>query len=100
MPIPNFYKWLNKEKSRYYTIAIQKTPADEIVLNYTWGGCNSNRGGKKNILVRTEEEVGRYINLMKRRRSRGYELITPLMELLSNASGNNRSVCAHRRNCK
>jgi predicted DNA-binding WGR domain protein len=77
--MPNIYEWLNKEKSRYYTITVQKDGTSDIVLNFRWGGCNSNRGGKKNIFVQTEEEVKRYIsNMMKRRKSRGYELIAPL----------------------
>lgn len=80
MIISYVYKWLNKEKARYYTICIQKQIPGEIVLNYSWGGCNSNRGGKKNILVHTEEEVQKYISLMmKRRKSRGYELIAPII---------------------
>jgi len=73
----NIYKWLNREKSRYYTITVQKNGITNIVLNFSWGGCNSNRGGKKNIFVKTEEEVQCFINqMMKRRKSRGYELIT------------------------
>jgi hypothetical protein len=41
-----------------------------------WGGCYSNRGGKKNIFVRTEEEMNSFIiKMMKRRKSRGYELL-------------------------
>jgi predicted DNA-binding WGR domain protein len=76
----NTYRWLNKEKSRYYTIAIQKRSPGEIILNYSWGGCNSNRGGKKSLLVESHEEVQKYVNLMmKRRKSRGYELIAPIM---------------------
>ncbi|MCF1193167.1 WGR domain-containing protein [Mangrovimonas sp. AS39] len=76
----NIYQWLNREKSRYYTIAIEKYATGNIILNHRWGGCNSNRGGKKNILVQTEEEVQKFISkMMKRRKSRGYELITPLM---------------------
>lgn len=82
------YKWLNREKSRYYTIAVHKTFPDEIVLNYAWGGCNSNRGGKKNLLVHTEEEAQKYITqMMKRRKSRGYELVTPQKNRLSSPSG-------------
>lgn len=74
--MPNIYQWLNHEKSRYYTIIVAKVQKNEIMLNYYWGGFNSNRGGKKNILAKTEEEVMSYINdMMKRRKSRGYELI-------------------------
>ncbi len=73
------YEWLNREKSRYYTIEVEKDGTSNIVLNHRWGGCNSNRGGRKNIFVQTEEEVQKFINnMMKRRKSRGYELITPL----------------------
>jgi len=75
----NNFKWLNQEKSRYYIITVEKDGTNNIVLNYRWGGCNSNRGGKKNLSVQTEEEAKIYINkMMKRRKSRGYELITPI----------------------
>jgi len=74
------YEWLNREKARYYRITIQKNGVRDIVLNYCWGGCNSNRGGKKNIFVQTEEEVQKFITLMmKRRRTRGYDLVSPAM---------------------
>ena len=73
------YEWLNREKSRYYTIVVKKDVDNEIVLSHRWGGCNSNRGGRKNIFVQTEEEVQKFINKMiKRRKRRGYELIAPL----------------------
>lgn len=71
------YEWLNKEKSRYYRISIIQHHND-IILSHSWGGCNSNRGGKKNLFVKTEEEMTITLNKMiKRRRSRGYELIAP-----------------------
>lgn len=72
------YKWLNHAKSRYYTITVDKDGTN-IVLNYRWGGRNSNRGGKKYLSVQTKEEAQSYIDkMMKRRKSRGYELITPI----------------------
>ncbi len=75
----NTYNWLNHAKSRFYTITVEKDGTNNIVLNYRWGGCNSNRGGKKNISVQTQDEAQDYINKMiKRRKSRGYELITPI----------------------
>lgn len=74
------YKWLNYEKSRYYTISIKKSESNEIVLSHTWGGLNNNRGGRKNIFVNTYEEMQKYIyQMIKRRKSRGYELVTTLM---------------------
>lgn len=74
----NIYKWLNKEKSRYYTIAVQAQHSNEIVLSHSWGGCNSKRGGNKNLFVQTEEEAQKLIaKMLKRRKTRGYELITP-----------------------
>lgn len=76
----NLYKWINREKSRYYTITVESNGFNHIVLNYRWGGCNSNRGGKKNVLVKTQEEAQRFINaMMKRRKSRGYDLVAPLV---------------------
>lgn len=76
--MPNLYQWLNREKERYYTITVQKEKTNQILLNYYWGSCTSNRGGKKNLLVNTEDEMKKYITQMiKRRKSRGYDLITP-----------------------
>ena len=73
------YQWINKSKDRFYKVTLCKDEY-KIVLNYHWGGCNSNRGGKKEMLLRSEEEAQRTIGqMMKRRKSRGYELITPLM---------------------
>ena len=73
------YEWLNKEKSRYYIITIQQHDTSKILLNYQWGGCNSNRGGKKNLFVQSEEEMQKFISkMMKRRKSRGYELVAPM----------------------
>lgn len=78
MIISNIYQWINKEKSRYYTIAIQNLSLNKIVLNYSWGGCNSNRGGKKTILAKSDSELQAIVDcMMKRRKSRGYILITP-----------------------
>lgn len=91
----NIYKWLNSEKSRYFTITTYrglksngtKTYAKEsynditnvICMIYDWGSCHSNRGGKKIVIAKTIEEANDNINkMMKRRKSRGYELITPL----------------------
>lgn len=72
------YQWLNKAKDRFYNITV-KSIGSNIVLNYHWGSCNSNRGGKKNIFLCSEEEAQKTIDkMMKRRKSRGYELIAPL----------------------
>ncbi len=72
------YQWINETKSRFYTITIEKEP-NKIALNYQWGSCNSNRGGKKRLVVNTLEEANKYIaNMLKRRKSRGYCLIAPL----------------------
>jgi hypothetical protein len=73
------YKWLNHEKSRFYTIVVKKDVTNDIILSHTWGGCHSNRGGKKNLLVQTDDEVQAIIDkMMKRRKYRGYDLIAPL----------------------
>jgi hypothetical protein len=90
----NIYKWLNREKSRYYTITLEQDGASRIILNYRWGGCNSNRGGSKNICVQTKEEAQKFIHqMMRRRRSRGYVLLTPLVELSYTSSSNNARSC-------
>lgn len=73
----NIYEWLNHEKSRYYRIIVQKVDINGIIINHVWGGCASNRGGKKDLFVSTEEEANKIIyKMMKRRKSRGYELIS------------------------
>lgn len=87
MALMNVYKWLNHEKSRYYTLTVKKEFQDEITIYHKWGGCNSNRGGNKNLSVKTEEEMQKLIiKMMQRRKSRGYELIAPANNLLSSAS--------------
>lgn len=75
----NIYKWLNREKSRFFTIEV-KDGTNNIDLDHHWGSCNTNHGGSKKVSLTSQEEVQGYIaKMMKRRRSRGYELITPLM---------------------
>ena len=75
--MPNKYEWLNREKSRYYTIAV-KEETNGIVLSHDWGSCISNRGGTKDLYVQTKEEAQNFMNKMiKRRKSRGYDLIAP-----------------------
>jgi predicted DNA-binding WGR domain protein len=76
--ISSVYEWLNEEKSRYYKITVHKQSPHVIILNYAWGSCNSNRGGQKNILVGNDDEAhSRVLNMMKRRKSRGYQLVAP-----------------------
>lgn len=76
--MPNIYEWLNREKSRYYKVAIEETKQDGIILYHDWGSCTSNRGGKKNLFVQTQEDAQKFIaKMMKRRKSRGYELVAP-----------------------
>lgn len=75
MPIQT-YQWLNSAKERFYRIEVQKNDNQGMVLNYKWGSCNTNRGGKKNVFVSGEEEAHKTIQkMMKRRKSRGYELV-------------------------
>jgi predicted DNA-binding WGR domain protein len=70
------YQWLNRAKDRFYKITIEQNTPDNLVLYYQWGSNNSNRGGRKSVSVCSEEEVKNTIdNMMKRRKSRGYELI-------------------------
>lgn len=70
------YQWINRAKDRFYQITVI-TNAQNITLDYQWGSCNSNRGGKKSLLLCSEIEAKKTIEqLMKRRKSRGYELIS------------------------
>lgn len=70
------FKWINNDKSRYYTINIQHNIKSGISLYYSWGGINSNRGGNKNVSVSTQKEAEHLIEKMvKRRKARGYKLM-------------------------
>ncbi len=70
------YKWLNKEKQRFYTITIKKEIPEFIQMHYVWGSCNSKRGGNKYLFVSTDDEAISLIkSMIKRRKNRGYELI-------------------------
>lgn len=72
------YLWLNKAKQRFYEIVVQKNASNSIVFNYYWGSCTTNRRSKKEVCICSKEEAQQTIDkLMKRRKSRGYELITP-----------------------
>lgn len=74
------YKWINRTKDRFYQITIKQNESNGLVLNYHWGSCTTNRSGKKNIVLCSAEEAQKTISqMMKRRKSRGYELITPLI---------------------
>lgn len=72
------YQWINNTKNRFYQITIKQNEITNIVFNYHWGSCRTNRGGKKSISLCSEEEAQKTIELlMKRRKSRGYELVAP-----------------------
>lgn len=72
------YKWLNAEKARYYIITVEKEKTSQLVLSYKWGSCFSNRGGNKKIIAENAEKAQNFIEkMMKRRKSRGYQLISP-----------------------
>jgi len=69
------YKWFNKEKARYYSLTVNESE-ENFVLKYEWGSCRTNRGGRKEIKVESKKEAFNHITkLMKRRRSRGYDLV-------------------------
>lgn len=71
------YNWLNREKNRFYQIIIKQNGLNDINLNYRWGSCHSNRGGQKSISVCSKEEAQKTIEqMMKRRKSRGYDLFS------------------------
>jgi predicted DNA-binding WGR domain protein len=73
------YQWLNKAKERFYQITVQEDD-NRIRIDYSWGSCHTNRGGKKNLFVCSEEEAKKTVEqMMKRRKSRGYELIAPVL---------------------
>jgi predicted DNA-binding WGR domain protein len=74
------YQWLNRAKDRFYQITVKQNGLTNIVLDYHWGSCNSNRGGVKSISLCSKEEAKKTIEqMMKRRKSRGYELVAPII---------------------
>jgi hypothetical protein len=71
------YKWINRDKSRYYIITVQKDGGYNIIIQCLWGGDNSNWIGNKNVILQSEEEVQSFLrDMTNRRRKRGYDLIT------------------------
>ncbi len=74
------YQWLNRAKDRFYKIKVKKNDDNNLVLDYHWGSCISKRGGTKSIILCSQEEAQKTIDLMmKRRKSRGYELVYSLI---------------------
>lgn len=70
------YQWINEEKNRFYKLTVNKNRKNEFILNYVWGSCTSNRGGRKSMVISSQQEVCTVLNKMiKRRKNRGYELI-------------------------
>lgn len=73
------YHWLNRAKERFYQITVKQNGISNIRLDYHWGSYSSNRGGRKVVSVSCEDEARKTIEqMMKRRKSRGYELVAPL----------------------
>jgi predicted DNA-binding WGR domain protein len=69
------YYWINKEKARYYKILIQKDMLNDWILTCVWGGIHSRLGNYSHLKIDNENEAKIHIeNIMKRRKSHGYEL--------------------------
>lgn len=74
------YHWLNRAKERFYQITVKQNGITNFRIDYRWGSCNTNRGGRKVVSIPSQEEAKKTIEqMMKRRKSRGYELITPIL---------------------
>lgn len=72
------YQWLNIQKKRFYKITINPNK-DNFLLDYHWGSYITKRGGRKGVMLKSEEEVNNTISdMMKRRKIRGYELTCPM----------------------
>jgi len=70
------YVWQNMQKKRFYNVTIGRDTSDNVVIDANWGGYFNKRGGNKIIFIKNNEDISKYINkMMKRRKSRGYELI-------------------------
>ena len=73
------YQWTNDTKNRYYKITIEGQGNDLVAINYRWGSCITRRGGNKKDLC-TREEAKKVIDQMiRRRKSRGYKLVSTLI---------------------
>lgn len=74
------YQWLNRAKDRFYQITVKQNGLNNYTLDYHWGSRSSNRGGRKVVSLCSQEEAKKTIDeMMKRRKSRGYELVAPLV---------------------
>lgn len=73
------YQWLNRAKDRFYQITVKQNGFSNYTLDYRWGSRSSNRGGQKMVSMSSEKEAKKTIEqMMKRRKSRGYELVAPV----------------------
>lgn len=73
------YNWINDSKKRFYKITLEVQGNDLVAVRYNWGSCVSRRGGIKNDLCTRQEAESVIEKMLKRRKSRGYQLITPLV---------------------
>lgn len=61
---------------RYYRVELAQDLFGDTVLELRWGGLNSNRGGKKTLIVESwEQGLERIEAIGKRRNQRGYWLV-------------------------
>lgn len=70
------YRWINREKHRYYKILFAKDLFGDWVVTKAWGSINQSRGGTKQVACFSYEEGMKLINKISIvRKRRGYELI-------------------------
>lgn len=72
------YRW-QKGHARFYRVIIQKDLLNDWILTCIWGGRSNRLGNFKHITLKSLEHGFQFVDLMmKRRKQRGYELLTPL----------------------
>ena len=69
------FRWVHKEKHRYYRIIISKDLLGDWVVTRIWGGINQKSGRAMHFPCASLEDAERFLNKIKKtRKQRGYEL--------------------------
>jgi hypothetical protein len=69
-----YYKWVNFEKRRYYTVHIVENLFREWVVIQSWGAFSRRGGGQKKVpCASLEAAQARVVAIARRRRYRHYQ---------------------------
>lgn len=70
------YRWINKEKQRYYKILFAQDLFGHWVVTKAWGGLNHAHGGMRKVTCFSYEEGMKIIKkIFVQRKRRGYCII-------------------------